>query len=34
VVALRPDLILDLDSTDLTYVSLGDRMQSQTSTPT
>jgi iron complex transport system substrate-binding protein len=33
VVALKPDLILDVGSTDATYVSLADRVQQQTGIP-
>ena len=33
VLALKPDLILDVGSTDATYVSLADRVQQQTGIP-
>ena len=33
VLALKPDLILDIGSTDATYVSLADRVQEQTGIP-
>jgi len=33
VLALKPDLILDVGSTDATYVSLADRVQAQTGVP-
>jgi iron complex transport system substrate-binding protein len=33
VLALKPDLILDVGSTSATYVSLADRVQQQTGTP-
>jgi iron complex transport system substrate-binding protein len=33
VIALRPDLILDVGSTDATYVSLADRVEAQTGIP-
>ena len=33
VLALKPDLIVDIGSTDATYVSLADRVQEQTGIP-